>query len=495
MPLSSPRLSTFKLASLSKVICTAAISFFILLATSFYNEQSVLASENFVSTRNLLLPTRWHAQYLKEPIFNSNVYMVNAGRENTPTVLLVHGLGQSGYQDWWEVIHALEGSYNVFALDLPGFGRSNTSNGELSPARYAGVLDWVITKLDLRDINLVGHSYGAAVVLYYAGTYSERIKNVVVADVAGILQRNAFVNEIAVGQLDDQSSSWFLSDQVKHLFDISAQVVERFMISSEFDAIQLLRNSGTSWSTLLNDRPSLNAAISLLETDFSGVLSDFKLPTTIIWGEVDRVTPIRTGHLLDGHLSNSALQIIEGAGHAPMRSHSNRFIKHLHQALTNPPIASIESIQNTGITQNFNCVGQRGQLISGNFNKIVLDHCPDARLVDVKANHIRIYQSARAQLRHVVINSEGAGLNIESSNVTATNLHVTGNPAIDIDSGRLDLAGGILISPGAALRIKRRSTIILSVSQIESSFHRGLAHGAVLASDSIGDQLSDLLSN
>jgi pimeloyl-ACP methyl ester carboxylesterase len=134
---------------------------------------------------NLSLPERWHAQYVSEPVFGSRMYIVEAGRPNAPVVLLVHGLGESGYQDWWETIHGIEARYRVITMDLPGFGRSTVPHGELSPPRYARLLHWLTEQLGLDEFHVVGHSMGAAVALYYAGEYPERVANVVLVDAAG----------------------------------------------------------------------------------------------------------------------------------------------------------------------------------------------------------------------------------------------------------------------------------------------------------------------
>ena len=71
----------------------------------------------------VVFPPHWQISMLHESVFNSRVFVVEAGQRSRPTVMLVHGLGQAGLTDWLAVIPALEQQFHVIALDLPGFGR------------------------------------------------------------------------------------------------------------------------------------------------------------------------------------------------------------------------------------------------------------------------------------------------------------------------------------------------------------------------------------
>jgi len=461
-------------------------------AVSF--SETALASNPAAAVRNLPLPKRWSARYIKDPIFNTRVYVVEAGRPNAPAVLLVHGLGQSGYQDWWEVMHGLETKYRLVAIDLPGFARSGMPAGQLSPERYAHLLNWLIHRLDLTDINLVGHSLGAAVALYLSGEYPSRIANVVLIDTAGILQRVAFLREVAKEHFEDYQVPTIFSGYKTQVFNWGERLVESFMIQSQIDATGILRRSGRKWNAMLSDRTNINAAVSLLETDFSQVITHFNRPATIIWGSQDNVVPIRTGHLLHARLPRSRFHVIDGAGHAPMRTHVSEFMARLREALTHPPEPRSEARAQTSSRDNFVCSNERGKTISGAFDRIVIDRCPDMRLVNVTARVVTIQESQRVYLRHVDIHSDTVALNINRSSVTATDVQASGEPAIRIDKSRLDLAGGVLSAPRTGLQVARRSTVVLSVTRVDSGIRQGTLHGAVIAKDRILDNAPKLRS-
>lgn len=452
------------------------------------------ASQPADTVRDLPLPKRWNAYYLNDPVFNTRAYVVEAGRPNGPPVLLVHGLGQSGYQDWWEVMHDLETEYRVVTLDFPGFARSGMPAGQLSPARYARFLNWLMHQLDLTRVNLVGHSMGAAVALYLAGEYPARISNVILVDAAGVLQRVAFLREVAEEQVEDYRVPALFAEYKERLLNWGGQLAERFIIQSDLEVTRVLRNSDQSWNAILSDQPNVNAAVSLLETDFSRVLARFDRPATIIWGRNDSVTPLRTGHLLHGRLPASTLHVIDGAGHVPMKTHTREFMARLRSALKHPPGMNEGDPPEEPSQGNLVCSNQTGSTVSGVFDRIVIDRCPGMHLVNVRARLLVISESPRVHLRNVTINSETVALDINASNVTATDIKASGNPAIRVDNSRLDIAGGLLDSPGAALRVVRRSTVILSVSRVDSGVRQGALHGAVVATDMVLDDMPRLRS-
>lgn len=449
-------------------------------------------SDAVETVRDRPLPERWQARLIDEPIFDSRMYVVEAGQADATPVLLVHGLGQSGYQDWWETIEALESDYRVIALDLPGFARSTAASGELSPERYARVLDWLAGRLELEGIQLVGHSMGGAIALYYAGTYPDRVDNVVLVDAAGILQRMAFLRAVASAQVKNYGLPGFIADRVRGLFQWGTGVVERLLLSSEVDVVELLRRSDSAWDALLSDRPNVNAAIALLETDFSHVLARFDRPATVIWGENDSVAPIRTAHMLHGLLPDNRLRVIDGAGHIPMRSDTGIFLDHLRAALATPPDGGVAPRAGAdGGRPDFTCRGRGGETLSGDFGHIVLEDCPGMRLVDVSARRLTITGSRDTRLRHVTVGqgraASGSAIDITASDVIATDLEAEGAPAVRIDGGRIDIAGGVLAAADTAFEVERQSTVVFSVSRVHSGVHSGFLHGAVKAADAVLD--------
>jgi hypothetical protein len=69
-------------------------------------------------------------------------------------------------------------------------------------------------------------------------------------------------------------------------------------------------------------------------------------------------------------------------------------------------------------------------------------------------------------------------LKTDESEITATNVTFEGNVAIQTSRSRLDLAGVKLVGKTAAVSAKKNSTLIFSVSRVESPFTSGYLHGS-----------------
>lgn len=82
-------------------------------------------------------------------------------------LLLVHGLGSS-WRNWESVLPMLEAQRDVIAVDLPGFGDSEPLPGETTIASLTDAVESFIAEHDLGDIDVVGSSMGARMVLEMA---------------------------------------------------------------------------------------------------------------------------------------------------------------------------------------------------------------------------------------------------------------------------------------------------------------------------------------
>lgn len=82
-------------------------------------------------------------------------------------LLLIHGLGGHG-QSWNPILADLAAKRDVIAVDLPGFGRTPRLAGETSIRTLADATAAFIHAHGLRDVDVVGSSMGARLVLELA---------------------------------------------------------------------------------------------------------------------------------------------------------------------------------------------------------------------------------------------------------------------------------------------------------------------------------------
>ncbi|CAN5167886.1 lipase EstV [soil metagenome] len=113
---------------------------------------------------------------------NVKTFYLEAG-EGTP-LLFIHGWGARSYS-YKDALTILAIKYHVYAIDLPGFGRSATPPEMWNFAEYAKYTSAFITIVCKAKVILVGHSLGGGVALYTA-SQSKDIAELVLLDAAGV---------------------------------------------------------------------------------------------------------------------------------------------------------------------------------------------------------------------------------------------------------------------------------------------------------------------
>ena len=391
---------------------------------------------------------------------DSQVLVAEAGIKDKSTVLLVHGLGQNGLKDWLTVIPVLAQHYRVVAIDLPGFGYSTAKKGRYSPLTYSQVLAELIQVKGLQSVHLVGHSMGGAVSLMFAAKYPELLSKLVLVDAAGILERTAFVKAISASKV----SNSYVTDR---LLEFSTELP---------DPTSLLRRSDTIWNLALGSQENANAALSLVETDFSSLIDKVQTDTHIIWGAEDKVAPLRTGKLLSKQLSNAELHIIKGAGHVPMASHADDFNQKLLYSLKTK-VAPSSNISGEALTQDLVCENQSDKVYTGRYRSILIKGCKDISLHKITTSKLKVINSNVKAENLDIQNEVGIGLECEKSMMEVTNMQLLASLPLKLSKCRFDLAGARLEGESILLEVDKRSRVIWSISRAHNSTEGVYLHG------------------
>jgi len=429
----------------------------------------------------LQLANNWQLSYFYEPVFNNKVAVLEAGNKHKPPVILIHGLGQLGMQDWFSIIPTLEKNYHVIALDLPGFGLSSAANGRFLPTNYARVIAAINRQYNSQDNKrkaiIIGHSMGGAVGLRYTELYETQVKQLILINTAGILEKSAFIKHIATFEHNDDDSS-FRQLQIEGINEVSSSMVEAGTKNTAIT--NLLQDNDSVWDWLVSDSSNMNAALSLVDEDFSQAVYQITVPVNIIWGDKDNIAPLRTGRVLNKQMNDARLQVIKGAGHVPMKSHPTEFLRTLEIALNESipnNISENKSIPNIDKHQGIlNCRGQSDKTYSGHYDEIIVMGCDNIRLVDISTDRLFI-RGSEVDIENLTFNNFSNQLVFNQSVVSITNADITGHNTILITGSRVDLAGVSIKATGNAVTIENGSRISVSLSDINSPNYKGVVHG------------------
>ncbi|MGZ3587008.1 MAG: alpha/beta fold hydrolase [Candidatus Limnocylindrales bacterium] len=210
-----------------------------------------------------------------------------------PPLLLLHGL--AGSARWWERnIPALSRSFQVSALDLPGFGGSH-ADARLVLDDIAAQLVALLDDLGIERASVVGHSLGGLVAGGLAADYPERVDRLVLVD-AGFLSLDPSRLHRITGPL--RTLRW------------TAPSLMRVIVTDT------LRSGPVRMA---------GATMELLQADWRGRLPRIQAPTLVVWGEHDTICPRAIGEAIVAAVPAARLHIIKGAAHNPMWERSEDF--------------------------------------------------------------------------------------------------------------------------------------------------------------------------
>ena len=420
-----------------------------------------------------------------EPVFGGEAYVVDLGPRDAPAVVLVHGVGDNAARDWDGLIPALAGSHRVVAFDLPGFGRSTKANAAYKPGAYVKFIERVAGARLGRPFSLIGHSMGGAIALAYAGANPKDVERLIVADAAGILHRHAF-GEYALSLGIRGVPGWdavtehpigaALGDVLSGIAEGFAHKLIRPYFSVEPDPSTLFELAAVRERVLGGD-PLKIAGLFLITENFGPAIAAVAAPPLLIWGEEDRIAPLRTGLLLCSMIPGSRLELLAGCGHVPMRERPERFNELVLEWLESPPRARERKRARAPVSgPEERLTRVHGRELGGERGRLIIEDCEGVALRGVRAQSVVIRRSA-VEMEGCDVDGEGIGLDVEDARVKVTGGSIRGEVAIRTESSDLDLAGTEVDGRAAAVRSAVEAEVLFSVCPVRSPRSSGFLHG------------------
>lgn len=239
-------------------------------------------------------------------------------------LLLLHGWGAS-IESWKEVVEGLNG-YEVFVVDLPGFGESDTPKQPWTIDDYLDFIKKFVDKLELEDFYLLGHSFGGSLAVKFV-VNSNKVKKLMLVDSAGIRPEPKMMAKVLsfiaqkgeklfVGPLAHlkNSSKKLFYKLIKRTDYGKANKVMKETMKNIFDYYSGLENKKEVESKIDSKKPPAHPEQN---GQFLSDLEKVDVDTFLVWGEQDEIIPLRYGKIFNKKISNSELKIIPESGHSP----------------------------------------------------------------------------------------------------------------------------------------------------------------------------------
>ncbi len=264
------------------------------------------------------------------------LHYVSAGGEGSGLkassipVVLVHGIAGSTLL-WQANLSAIGARHKVFAVDLPGHGRSGKPGGRYDIDLFTRSLLGFLDACGLERVVLAGHSLGGHVCLKLALERPGRIAKLVLIDSGGLGPEIdvGFLKPLLAGVTREAAET-----MLRGLFAKPA-MVNRSMVEATFEAL----SRPGAWEAV---RSAVESAVprGVQVESLAGRLSELRVPVLIAWGAMDAVIPLARGKVALSSLPGAELWVAENAGHCPQIEAASDFNDRLLKFLQSPTAGS-----------------------------------------------------------------------------------------------------------------------------------------------------------
>ena len=241
---------------------------------------------------------------MKEQVITSGKFKYLEVGSGKPIVIL-HGLMGSlsnfqGVTDYFP-----KKGYKVIIPMLPIYDLPLLKTNVKQFAQYVNSF---IDHLELSDVILLGNSLGGHIGLLVSLLFPEKIKGLIITGSSGLYENS-------MGEsYPKREDRGYMTRKCQEVF-YDPKVATDEIVDEVFETV--------------NDRKKLIKILAIAKSairhNMAKDLPEIQVPTAIIWGENDIVTPPDVGHDFNRLLPNSNLYWIENCGHAPMMEHPDLF--------------------------------------------------------------------------------------------------------------------------------------------------------------------------
>jgi len=222
----------------------------------------------------------------------------NEGENESAPVILIHGAGGT-HLHWPAQIRRLPG-HHVYAVDLPGHGKSDGRGNQTIESYCQSILRWMETNNIYRGV-IVGHSMGGAIALNMALEHPERVIAL------GLIGSGARLR-VAPVILENSSSAT--------TFPVAVKAIMERAFSHHTDP----RLRELASQKMETTRPSVLHGDFLACNTFDVMenIPAIRFPTLVICGQDDQLTPVRYSQFLADQIPKAQARVIPEAGHMVM---------------------------------------------------------------------------------------------------------------------------------------------------------------------------------
>lgn len=219
-------------------------------------------------------------------------------------LMLLHGLF-GALSNWEGVVNRFSSRYRVVIPMLPIY---------TMPIKEAGLeglkafVEEFVNMMDLQNAIIMGNSLGGHVALLYTMDNCDKVSRLVLTGSSGL-----FENTMG-GSYPRRGSFDYIRDRVAYTF-YDPKVASDELVSEVFETTKSIPKC----------MRIVAIAKSAQRNNLASELHRIKVPTLLVWGLNDTITPPMVAHDFNRLIPNSQLRFIDHCCHAPMMEHPEKF--------------------------------------------------------------------------------------------------------------------------------------------------------------------------
>lgn len=248
------------------------------------------------------------------------------GNQGSP-VILIHGIGEY-IESWLPNFSTLSTQHQVYALDLPGHGRTEKpltiSYTIESLSQF--IRDFMVA-LGVEKAHIVGHSLGGAIGTRLALRQPAAVNRLVLVSSGGLGKEGTMILRIAslplLGELLTRPSLSGAASSAKILVHNPAVMTDD-LIELGYQMSALPGAQKSFLKTLRSNASFLGQKESMYGTNTRGIKSIMN-PVLVIWGRQDQVVPVAHADVAAKGFPDVRVHIFDNCGHLPMLEYTSDF--------------------------------------------------------------------------------------------------------------------------------------------------------------------------
>jgi 3-oxoadipate enol-lactonase len=242
-------------------------------------------------------------------------------------VVLIHGY-PFNRSLWNEQVTALSVNHRVIAPDLRGFGESEASDGTATMNRMAQDVALLLDHLEIARATIAGLSMGGYVALAFYKQFASRVRALILADT------RAQADTDEGKQTRAQQAEKALTEGMAGIADaMLPKLLTPETVSKRPEIVKRVRDM------MLKTKPEGTAAAlrGMAERDDqTSLLAKITVPTLILVGAEDAITPVADSEQMHQAIAGSRLVVLEKAGHVSNLERTDEFNQALLDFLQEP---------------------------------------------------------------------------------------------------------------------------------------------------------------